>query len=42
MTAVVAELRPRGVGFEQADLPGLCTASGIAEVAGNYPSADGR
>ena len=41
MTAVVAERRQRGVGFEQADLPGLCTAGGIAEVAGNYPSAGG-
>ncbi len=33
MTAVVAELHQRGVGFEQVDLAGLCTAGGIAEVA---------
>lgn len=41
MTAMVAELRQPGVGFEQVCLPGLCTAGGIAEVAGNYPSAGG-
>jgi hypothetical protein len=38
---VVAELRRRGVVFEQVDTPGLRTANGIAEVAGNYPSAGG-
>ena len=38
---VVAELRRRGVVFEDVDLPGLKTVDGIAEVAGNYPSAGG-
>jgi catechol 2,3-dioxygenase-like lactoylglutathione lyase family enzyme len=36
---VVAELRRRGVVFEQVDVPGLRTVDGIAEVEGNYPSA---
>jgi catechol 2,3-dioxygenase-like lactoylglutathione lyase family enzyme len=36
--AVVAELRERGVIFEEVDLPGLRTVDGIAEIAGNYPS----
>lgn len=36
--ATVAELRQRGVVFEEVDLPGLRTVDGIAEVAGNYPS----
>jgi hypothetical protein len=36
--AVVAELRRRGVVFEEYDVPGLCTVNGIAEVQGNYPS----
>lgn len=36
--AVVAELRSRGVEFEEVDLPGLRTVNGIVEVAGNYPS----
>lgn len=35
--AAVAELRHRGVTFEEVDLPGLRTVDGIAEVAGNYP-----
>jgi catechol 2,3-dioxygenase-like lactoylglutathione lyase family enzyme len=39
--AVVAELRGRGVVFEDVDLPGLKTVDGIAEVSGNYPSAGG-
>jgi predicted enzyme related to lactoylglutathione lyase len=38
---VVAELCRRGVVFEQVDTPGLRTTDGIAEVAGNYPSAGG-
>ena len=37
--AVVAELRHRGVVFEDVDLPGLQTVDGIAEVSGNYQSA---
>jgi catechol 2,3-dioxygenase-like lactoylglutathione lyase family enzyme len=36
--ATVAELRRRGVVFEDVDLPGLTTVDGIAEIAGNYPS----
>ena len=39
LDAVVAELRRRGVVFEEVDVPGLRTVDGIAEVAGNYPSA---
>jgi catechol 2,3-dioxygenase-like lactoylglutathione lyase family enzyme len=39
IVAVVAELRRRGVVFEEVDLPGLQTVDGIAEVEGNYPSA---
>jgi catechol 2,3-dioxygenase-like lactoylglutathione lyase family enzyme len=40
--ATVAELRERGVVFEEVDLPGLKTVDGVAEVAGNYPSKGGR
>lgn len=39
--ATVAELRGRGLVFEEYDLPGLKTVDGIAEVAGNYPSRGG-
>lgn len=39
--AVVAELRSRGVVFEEVDVPGLRTVGGIADVEGNYPSAGG-
>lgn len=39
--ATVAELRSRGVVFEEFSLPGLTTVDGIAEVAGNYPSKGG-
>jgi catechol 2,3-dioxygenase-like lactoylglutathione lyase family enzyme len=39
--AVVAQLRSRGVMFEEVDVPGLRTVDGIAEVEGNYPSAGG-
>lgn len=39
--AVVAELRARGVLFEEYDLPGLKTVGGIARVEGNYPSKGG-
>jgi hypothetical protein len=38
LAATVAELRRRGVVFEDVDVPGLKTVDGIAEVAGNYPS----
>ena len=36
--AVVAELKRRGVVFEEVDVPGMRTVNGIAEVEGNYPS----
>ena len=39
--ATVAQLRARGVVFEEYDLPGLKTANSIAEVAGHYPSRGG-
>jgi catechol 2,3-dioxygenase-like lactoylglutathione lyase family enzyme len=39
--ATVAQLRARGVVFQEYDLPGLKTFNGIAEVAGNYPSRGG-
>jgi catechol 2,3-dioxygenase-like lactoylglutathione lyase family enzyme len=39
--ATVAELRSRGVVFEEYDLPGFKTVNGIANVKGNYPSKGG-
>jgi catechol 2,3-dioxygenase-like lactoylglutathione lyase family enzyme len=39
--AVLAELRGRGVLFEEVDVPGLRTVDGIADVEGNYPSKGG-
>jgi predicted enzyme related to lactoylglutathione lyase len=39
--ATVAELRRRGVVFEEYDAPGLRTIDGIAEIDGNYPSKGG-
>jgi catechol 2,3-dioxygenase-like lactoylglutathione lyase family enzyme len=39
--ATVAQLRERGVEFEEIDVPGLETVNGIAEVEGNYPSEGG-
>jgi catechol 2,3-dioxygenase-like lactoylglutathione lyase family enzyme len=42
LEATVAELRERGVVFEEVDVPGLRTVDGIAEVAGNYPSKGGK
>jgi catechol 2,3-dioxygenase-like lactoylglutathione lyase family enzyme len=36
--ATVADLRSRGVVFEEYDLPGLKTVDGIADIEGNYPS----
>ncbi|MQA01701.1 MAG: VOC family protein [Streptosporangiales bacterium] len=41
LDAVVAELRGRGVVFEEVDVPGLQTVDGVTEVTGNYPSAGG-
>lgn len=38
LDGLVAELRRRGVEFEEVDLPGFRTVDGIAEVEGNYPS----
>lgn len=38
LRAEVAELRSRGVVFEEYDVPGLKTVDGIVEVEGNYPS----
>ena len=40
--SVVAELRGRGVVFEEYDFPGLTTVDGIAEIEGNYPSKGGK
>jgi catechol 2,3-dioxygenase-like lactoylglutathione lyase family enzyme len=40
--ATVAELKRRGVVFEDVDLPRLKTVDGIAEVDGNYPSKGGK
>jgi catechol 2,3-dioxygenase-like lactoylglutathione lyase family enzyme len=40
--ATVAELKKRGVVFEDVDVPGLRTIDGIAEVLGNYPSKGGK
>jgi catechol 2,3-dioxygenase-like lactoylglutathione lyase family enzyme len=36
--AVVADLRERGVEFEEYDFPNMKTVDGITEVPGNYPS----
>jgi catechol 2,3-dioxygenase-like lactoylglutathione lyase family enzyme len=40
--ATVAELRARGVVFEEYDVPGLRTRDGIADIEGNYPSKGAR
>ncbi len=40
--AVVAELKRRGVVFEEVDVPGLETTGGIARIEGNYPSKNAR
>src|SRR3954470_23338147 len=36
--ATVADLKARGVTFEEVDVPGLRTVDGIADIEGNYPS----
>jgi catechol 2,3-dioxygenase-like lactoylglutathione lyase family enzyme len=36
--AVVADLKSRGVEFEEVDSPGMKTVKGIADIDGNYPS----
>jgi catechol 2,3-dioxygenase-like lactoylglutathione lyase family enzyme len=41
LATLVAELRRRGVVFEEYDLPGLRTVNGIAHIEGNYPSKGG-
>ena len=38
----IAQLRDRGVIFEEYHVPGLETVNGIAEVEGNYPSKGRR
>jgi catechol 2,3-dioxygenase-like lactoylglutathione lyase family enzyme len=38
LEATVAELRGRGVVFEEYDFPGLATVGGIADIEGQYPS----
>ena len=38
----VADMRARGVVFEEYDVPGLETADGIAEIDGTYPSKGGK
>jgi catechol 2,3-dioxygenase-like lactoylglutathione lyase family enzyme len=40
--ATVADLRSRGVVFEEYDFPGLRTVDGIADIEGNYPSKGTR
>ncbi|MEV8593335.1 VOC family protein [Streptomyces sp. NPDC052013] len=42
LDTVVAELKRRGVVFEEVDLPGFRTKDGIAEIEGNYPSKGAR
>jgi catechol 2,3-dioxygenase-like lactoylglutathione lyase family enzyme len=42
LEATVAELKGRGVVFEEYDAPGLKTIDGIAEISGNYPSKGGK
>jgi catechol 2,3-dioxygenase-like lactoylglutathione lyase family enzyme len=39
---VVAELKQRGVVFEDVEVPGLRTRDGIADIDGNYPSKGAR
>jgi catechol 2,3-dioxygenase-like lactoylglutathione lyase family enzyme len=39
--ATVEQLKARDLMFEEYDLPGVTTADGIAQVAGNYPSKGG-
>ncbi|MEV6114260.1 VOC family protein [Streptomyces sp. NPDC052109] len=42
LESVVAELRRRGVVFEDVDAPGFRTRDGIADIEGNYPSRGAR
>ena len=36
--AVVAELKERGVVFEEVEIPGLPMVDSVVEIPGNYPS----
>jgi catechol 2,3-dioxygenase-like lactoylglutathione lyase family enzyme len=36
--ATVADLRARGLEFEEVDMPGIEVVGGIADIPGNYPS----
>jgi catechol 2,3-dioxygenase-like lactoylglutathione lyase family enzyme len=36
--ATVADLRRRGLEFEEVEMPGVTVEDGIAEIPGNYPS----
>ena len=40
--ATVAELKRRGVEFEEVDVPGLRTVDEIADIEGQYPSKGAR
>ena len=40
--ATVAELRERGVEFEEYNFPDMETVDGITTVDGNYPSKGGK
>jgi len=42
LDTVVAQLRARGVTFEEVDVPGLRTKGGITDIDGNYPSKGAR
>jgi catechol 2,3-dioxygenase-like lactoylglutathione lyase family enzyme len=42
IAAEIAELRARGVVFEEYDLPGMRTVDGLADIDGNYPSKGTR
>ncbi|MEU7427173.1 VOC family protein [Streptomyces sp. NPDC040750] len=42
LESVVAELRRRGVEFEDVDAPGFRTRDGIAGIEGNYPGKGAR
>lgn len=39
---MVAELKRRGVTFEDVDLPGLSASDRVAQVQANYPSNGGK
>ena len=39
---VMAEMKRRGIVFEDVDVPGLKTVDGVVVVEGNYPSKGGK